>query len=200
MNCEERFYDYIDYVQGKLPLDVSLEIDKHILTCSKCKEEIEKIRSFTPTLDNFNLNEPDEIYFTNLIPIINQRIENKRINKFELSQSDMLFSVVSIIVFALIVTFTYNFSNTELSIQTFENYETALNSNNYTVLNYTTYENIEPNGEIEKAVSEVITGLFLQDSEDWFSSQNNVQYYLATFSDDEVNNIIHELNNKHIIN
>jgi len=197
MNCEERSYDYIDYVQGKLPLDISLEIDKHILTCNKCKKEIEKIRSFTPILDNFDLNEPDEIYFTNLIPIINQRIEN---NKFEPTQSDLLFSVVSIIIFALIITFTYNFSNTELSTQTFENYETELNSNNYTVLNYTTYENIEPNREIEKAVTEVIASLFLQNSEDWLSSQNNVQYYLASFSDDEVNNIIHELNNKHIIN
>jgi len=200
MNCEERFYDYIDYVQGKLPLDISLEIDKHILTCNKCKEETEKIRSFTQTLDNFDLNEPDEIYFTNLIPIINQKIENKRRNKLEPVQSDLLFSVLSIIVFVLIVTFTYNFSNTELSTQTFENYETELNSNNYTVLNYTTYENIEPNREIEKAVTEVIASLFLQNSEDWLSSQNNVQYYLASFSDDEVNNIIHELNNKHIIN
>ena len=198
MNCEERFYDYIDYAQGKLPLDISLEIDKHVLTCNRCQEEIKKIKAFTLTLDNFYLQKPNEIYFTNLIPIINERIENKTRKNFEVAKHDILFSVVSVIVFALILVFTYNFSDVRLSTQTFVNNEMELNINNYTFFSYVAYEDIDTN--VEKVVTEAIAGLLFQDNNDWLSSQENVKSYLASFSDDELNNIIEELNNRQIIN
>jgi hypothetical protein len=196
MRCEERFYDYIDYVKGKLPLDVSLEIDKHILSCNRCKKEVENIRSFTLTLDDFNVVGPTDIYFTNLVPIINEKIENSK--KIAIEKHNILFSVVSVIVFAIILAFTYNVSNTQISTQTFVNYEMESITDNYALFSYTTYEDIDNN--VEKVVTEAIAGLLFQGHEDWFSSQENFKSYVASFSDDELNNIIDKLKNRHIIN
>jgi hypothetical protein len=197
MSCEERFYDYIDYVKGKLPLDISLEIDKHVLSCDRCKEEIENIKSFSLTLDNFNVKEPNENYFIKLLPIINERIANKEKIKFENVTYNMLFSVVSVIIFAVILIFTYNISNTQIPTETFANYDIELSIDNYNLLGYTTYENIDNN--VEKRVTEAIAGLLFQEHEDWFSSQENVKSYVADFSDDELDNVIDKLNNTHLL-
>jgi hypothetical protein len=198
MKCEERFYDYIDYVQGKLPLDITVEIDKHILSCNKCKEEIENIKSFSLILDNFRVEEPDEIYFANLVPVINERIENKKRTSIAITTHDMIFSVLSVIIFAVVLVFTYNVSNTQISTGTFANDEVNLNVDNYALFGYETYEDID--GNTEKIVADAIAGLLFHDEDDWFSSQENVKSYLASFSDDEMNNIIDELNNTSIIN
>ena len=197
MKCEERCYDYIDYVKGKLPLDISLEIDKHILSCNRCKEEIENIKSFSLTLDGFHIKEPNENYFINLLPILNKRIENKERIKVENITYNMLFPIVSIIVFAVVLVFTYNVSNTQISTETFANYDIELSVDNYTLLAYTNYENIDNN--VERNVTEAIAGLLFNDQEDWFLSQENVKSYVADFSDDELDNVIDKLNNTHLL-
>jgi hypothetical protein len=207
MKCEERFYDYIDYVKGKLPSDISLEIDKHISSCNQCKKEVENIKSFILTLDNFNVKEPNEIYFTNLITIINEKIENKKRNKIENIQYNKLVSVMSLIIFAVILALTYNVSNVQISTQTFVNDKMELSVDNYNLFGYTIYEDVDNDVDIdvEKKVTEAIAdilyhGLLFQDTEYWFSSQENIKSYAANFSDNELENIINKLKNKQIIN
>ena len=197
MKCEERFYDYIDYVKGKLPLNITLEIDKHILSCNKCKEEIKNIKSFTLTLDNFNIKEPDEGYFVNLVPIINEKIESKK-RKLYNEKYSVILSIVSVIIFAVTLVFTYGVSNTQISTQTFVGDELISSIDNYTLFSYTTYDDTDNN--VQQIFAEAIAGLLLHDYEDLSSSQENVKLYLASFSDDELNNIIDELKNRHISN
>ena len=197
MQCEERFYDYIDYVKGKLPHDVSSEIDSHILSCNKCRTEIENIKTFILTLDNYNIKEPDENYFTNLVPVINDRIQNKKINQTESITYDIIFSVVSIIVFTAVLTFTYKVSNQQISTGTFVNNDIELSVDNYNLFGYTNYENIDNN--TKKRVAEAIAGILFRDNEDWVSSQENAESYLVSFSDDELTNIIDKLNNTHLL-
>lgn len=117
-NNEDLLYSLPDYITGKLSdEDLKNKIANEIEINTGFREEYELLKETYSSIKNLEFSEPPAHYFTNLVPLINQRIESE--SKFSFAHifriTNLLkYALPAVSVVLLIVVFTFtNKSNKE---------------------------------------------------------------------------------------
>ena len=111
-NNEDLLYSLPDYITGKLHDEgIKHNIEKELRINSEFREEYELMKETYSSIKDLELREPPAHYFTNLVPIINQRIEEQ--NKFTFAHIFRLanlfkYALPAVSVVVLIVIFTFS--------------------------------------------------------------------------------------------
>lgn len=216
MKCKELKYDYLDYLKGKVSEELKSRIEKHLEECVKCKEEIDKMRVLSRELDNYKVELPDNTYFINFIPKLNERLDvNKIKNKskkalnYALSFSTLL-SIVLVLFFLSQIGYKelpYSISNNKNIVEkTNNNVETpTIEEIEPSVINYEHYETgsliqkIKNKELIERKATQLLASAVIDEHGDEFFSRENLSSFIEDLSDEEVDNVINNLKTKDIL-
>lgn len=216
MKCKELKYDYLDFLKGKVSEELKSQIEKHLEECEKCKEEINKMRVLSRELDNYKVELPDNTYFINFIPKLNERLDvNKIKNKskkalnYALSFSTLL-SIVLVLFFLSQIGYKelpYSISNNKNIVEkTNNNVETpTIEEIEPSVINYENYETgsliqkIKNKELIERKATQLLASAVIDEHGDEFFSRENLSSFIEDLSDEEVDNVINNLKTKDIL-
>ena len=111
-NNEDLIYSLPDYITGKLNDEgIKFRIEEEIRDNNGFRQEYELLRETYSSLKNLEFSEPPAHYFNNLIPRLNQRIENE--SKFSFAHLFRLANLfkyalpaVTVVCVILLITFT----------------------------------------------------------------------------------------------
>jgi hypothetical protein len=96
-NIENLLYNLPDYVTGKLADEgLRIKITEEINSNTDFKKEYESMKEAYSSFKDLEFSEPPTHYFTNLVPLINQRIESD--SKFSISH---IFRITNLLKYAL---------------------------------------------------------------------------------------------------
>jgi len=112
INNEELIYSLPDYIAGKInDKGIQNKIEEEIRNNDGFRQEYELLKETYSSLKNLEFSEPPAHYFNNLIPRLNQRIENE--NKFSFAHLFRLANLfkyalpaVTVVCVILLITFT----------------------------------------------------------------------------------------------
>lgn len=214
MRCKELRFDLVDYAKGMLSDDDKKRIERHISECEKCREELEEIRNTAVVLDSYRVELPDEPYFINFLPKLNQKIDNrkrepffKKATKYALSFSTMI-SVIIVTVILLqsgnrqFIPGSDGFNNGVISESVSD---ISINEESEPkVINYENYvhedllSKIADESGIEKKATEALAVAAINSSNDIFSFSSS-ESYVEDLSDNEIDKVIEKLKTKNII-
>lgn len=112
-NNEDLLYSLPDYITGKLNDEgIIHSIEEEISRNANFKEEYELMKETYSSIKDLEFSEPPAHYFTNLVPRINQRIENKSTFSFEhMFRLANLFKYALPAVSVIVLIFIFTFSN-----------------------------------------------------------------------------------------
>ena len=82
MKCDEVSYLLVELSEGTISPENRKRVDEHVASCKRCTEDLALIRTAFETL---RTTEPEDVpthYFSNLIPRLRQRIEEKPARRF----------------------------------------------------------------------------------------------------------------------
>ena len=97
INNEDLIYSLPDYITGKLNDEgIKFRIEEEIRNNNGFRQEYELLKETYSSLKNLEFSEPPSHYFNNLIPRLNQRIENE--SKFSFAH---LFRLANLFKYAL---------------------------------------------------------------------------------------------------
>jgi hypothetical protein len=111
-NNEDLLYSLPDYITGKLNDEgIKHNIEEEIRINADFREEYELMKETYSSIKDLELSEPPAHYFTNLVPMINQRIEKR--NRFTFAHIFRLanlfkYALPAVSVVVLIVIFTFS--------------------------------------------------------------------------------------------
>jgi anti-sigma factor RsiW len=80
MNCKFCKQKLVEYIEGKLPVDVKVQIEQHLLDCNECAEELKIISIAEKTIDNEKAIESNPFLITRVMAGI-EEIELRKIEK-----------------------------------------------------------------------------------------------------------------------
>jgi len=212
MRCKDLRFDLIDYVKGKLSPGQAAQIDNHLQECAGCRDELEDIKKFSVTLDNYKVDEPDENFFINFVPALNEKLSARKPKSFFTKTRSYALSFstgISVIVLTVllsrvahqpVITETVPVKETVVQVETpkIEELEPS-------VINYEHYvsENllskIENKETIEKKATKEIAAAVIEDQSDLLFSKENIASYIDNLSDEEVDKVIEKLKSKDIL-
>jgi hypothetical protein len=112
-NNEDLLYSLPDYITGKLNNEgIKHNIEEEIRINADFREEYELMKETYSSIKNLELSEPPAHYFTNLVPMINQRIESQnRITFSHIFKLANLFKYALPAVSVIVIIFIFTFSN-----------------------------------------------------------------------------------------
>jgi hypothetical protein len=216
MRCKDLKYEYLDYVKGKVNEELKTQIEKHIKECVKCRNEIEKMRMLSHELDNYEVQLPDNKYFINFIPKLNEKlgtresqIKNKKVVSYALSFSTFLSLVVLFFFISQIGYYelpynTSNHQNTEkYSVNEIE--KPSIEEIEPSVINYEHYltknliQKVMNKNVIEQKATQLLASAVIDEHRDEIFSRENLSSLIEELSDEEVDNMINELKTKDIL-
>lgn len=220
MKCKDLKYDYVDYLKGKVDEQLKSQIERHLKECEKCKEEIEKMRVLSHELDNYKIELPDNTYFINFIPKLNERLnvyknhnKSKKVLNYALSFSTFL-SIVLVLFFVLQIGYKelpYNVSINKNLVEKSSNNSTnnietpTIEEIDPSIMNYEHYETnsliqkIKNKELIERKATQLLASAVIEEHGDEFFSRDNLFSFIDELSDEEVDNMINNLKTKDIL-
>jgi hypothetical protein len=74
VKCKDLKYNFPDYLRNKIDDELKNIIDEHLISCESCKNEMEHLKSTIEIIDEYKIPEPDEKYFINFLPHLNERM------------------------------------------------------------------------------------------------------------------------------
>ncbi len=77
MDCDEIQYLLVGLREGTISPEQREVVDRHIATCARCIKDLELIDEAFESLRNVENDEVPNHYFTNLLPRIHQRLEQR---------------------------------------------------------------------------------------------------------------------------
>lgn len=96
-NIENLLYNLPDFITGKLADEgIKIKIDEEIRNNDDFRKEYESMKETYSSFKDLEFSEPPALYFTNLVPLINQRIDSD--SKFSLSH---IFRITNLLKYAL---------------------------------------------------------------------------------------------------
>jgi hypothetical protein len=210
MKCKDIRYDYIDYVKGMLSDDKMSMIDDHLTNCESCRKEIEEIKNFSRTLDNYQVSTPNDSFFINFIPRLNERIDgrtktsySKKVVNFVLSFSTLSSVIILVIILMQVghqdITTDTGIAN-NVSIENpkiKENEPRTINYENY--VRESLISDTKSKQKIEQKATETFASAALNEHGDVFLSRENIASLVNDLSDEEVDQVIEKLKTKDIL-
>jgi hypothetical protein len=210
MKCKDFRYDFVDYVKGMISSDKKKEIDNHLQVCENCRKEIEEIKNVSSALDSFKITEPDESFFINFVPNLNEKIANRKTKSnykkalnFALSFSTV-FSVI-ILMFILMQVGHQNITTEQPVVSEVQVETPKIEEIEPTVTSYENYVQdnlvikIKNKEKIEKKATEELASAVLAAQSDIIFSRDNIASFVDNLSDEEVDNVIEKLKTKDIL-
>ena len=216
MKCKELKYDYLDYLKGKVSEELKSQIEKHLEECVKCKEEIDKMRVLSRELDNYKVELPDNTYFINFIPKLNERLDVNKIKNKSKKALNYALSFSTFLSIVLVLFFLSQIGYKELPYSISNNKNIVEKSNNNvetptieeiepSVINYEHYETgsliqkIKNKELIERKATHLLASAVIDEHGDEFFSREHLSSFIEDLSDEEVDNVINNLKTKDIL-
>lgn len=195
MKCRELKYLLPDYAKDKLEENEQLELLGHLEKCRKCAEEKTAIRAIFQQIEIEKAAQPPEIYWTNLLPRIHERISGKKKNALWGIASRAVIPAVTAIVaaFILIRVFTFDYSKDEQTITTaVTDNQIELSSDDADSLGREGLFLVDYLEMVENkySSSEVLQKIMSEENNIFESDRINNETTIHTLSDDEVNNLL----------
>ncbi len=195
MKCKEIKYLLPDYVKNKLEEYEQLEVSEHLEKCRKCAEEKAAIFAVLQQMDTQTIVQPSEIYWTNLLPRIHDRISRKKKNLlWEIASRGSIPLVTTIVaIFVLVRVFTSDYSNVEqLSTTHITENKAELYTENGDSLSREGLFLVDYLDITENNISstDVLQKIMLEENQVFESDQINNETTIHTLNDDEVNNLL----------
>ena len=216
MKCKELKYDYLDFLKGKVSEELKSQIEKHLEECVKCKEEIDKMRVLSRELDNYKVELPDNTYFINFIPKLNERLDVNKIKNKSKKALNYALSFSTLLSIVLVLFFLSQIGYKELPYSISNNKNIVEKSNNNvetptieeiepSVINYEHYETgsliqkIKNKELIERKATQLLASAVIDEHGDEFFSRENLSSFIEDLSDEKVDNVINNLKTKDIL-
>jgi len=117
INSEELLYSLPDYIKGKIDnKELISAIENKLLTDKDFKNQYENILSTVSFMNESKLPEPPEHYFTNFVPILNQRIDglNRKPKSFYSIPSLLKYAIPILTIFLIAIIFLLNQNTSEI--------------------------------------------------------------------------------------
>lgn len=195
MKCKEIKYLLPDYVKHKVEENEQLEVSKHLEKCNKCAEEKAAIFAVLQQIETQPIVQPSEIYWTNLLPRIHERISRKKKNVlWEIAYRGSIPLVTAIVaIFVLVRVFTSDYSKVEQAsttpiaknqVELYTDNADSLGREGLFLADYLdmTENNISSSDVLQKIMTEA-NNIFEID-------HINIDASINTLNDDEVENLL----------
>ena len=211
MKCKDFKYDFIDYAKGMISPEKKAVIDNHLLNCESCRKEMEDIKSFSLTLDDFKVSEPSESFFINFVPNLNEKITNRKAASYykKAASYALSFSTVFSIIILMFMLMQVGHQNitTEIAAvsSTVQVEAPKIDEIEPSVISYENYvqdnlfSKIKNKDKIEKKATEALADAALQAQSEMIFSRDNIAAFVENLSDEEVDNVIEKLKTKDIL-
>jgi hypothetical protein len=107
MKCNEIKYDLPDYLNNNINDGLKESIAIHLRNCELCQKELDALKAVKNELDGVKEVQPDEKYFINFIPRLNEKIRTSNnpykipfwVTKFVLPFSSLTIIIAFFIIF-----------------------------------------------------------------------------------------------------
>lgn len=195
MKCKEVKYLLPDYAKNKLGENEQLELLGHLEKCRKCAEEKTAIQTIFRQIEIEKIAQPSEIYWTNLLPRIHERISGKKKSAlWEIASRAFIPAVTAIVAtFILIRVFTFDYSKVEQTITTaITDDQKELSSDDAVSLGREGLFLVDYLEMVENksSSSDVLQKIMLEANNIFESDHINIQTAIYTLNDDEINNLL----------
>jgi len=109
MDCKKTLKLLVDFHEGTLTPEEKEMVEKHLHACMRCKLEFKEIKDTFEALKREKAEEPEELFWTNFVPEVRKRIDDKKTRKraFVFKPELVSFSA-TILVILLLGVFLFN--------------------------------------------------------------------------------------------
>lgn len=179
INSEELLYSLPDYIKGKIDnKELISAIENKLLADKDFKEQYANILSTISFMNDSKLQEPPEHYFTNFVPILNQRIDNlsKQPKSFFKIPSLLKYAIPILTIFLIAIIFLLNRNTSDIKfLDTNKTTITSKNIEPNTINNDFTEESVNTNKTEELNNSEEINKISKIKNQATKNSENNLE-------------------------